>query len=147
VTVNRVTFFVPGTPIPKARPRVVRSKKGFPITYTPKTTAQWEKTVVKSFNQQCLGIFFERSVPLKFYAEIIMAGTGPLSTIRGDIDNHCKSIFDALNTVAFEDDAQIIELHVKKRRARKGEPTGALVEIEPAVEVQEGLFQPLEKTA
>jgi crossover junction endodeoxyribonuclease RusA len=36
------------------------------------------------------------------------------SSLRGDIDNYVKSILDALNGVAWEDDKQIIELTVKK---------------------------------
>jgi Holliday junction resolvase RusA-like endonuclease len=139
----RATFFVPGTPIPKARPRVVRGKGKFPITYTPKTTVQWERVIATEYKRQCEGIFFDKTVALKFHAEIVCAGSGSLSTIRGDIDNHCKSILDALNLLAFADDSQIIDLHIKKRRARKGEQTGALIEIEPAVEVQSALFQPI----
>lgn len=143
---QRASFFVPGTPIPKARPRVVRGKGKFPITYTPKTTIRWERTVAAEFKRQCKGIFFEKSIALKFYAELVMPGAGSLTTIRGDIDNHGKSILDALNSLAFDDDSQITDLHVLKRRARKGEQTGAYIVIEPASEVQSNLFG-LEKTA
>ena len=145
--IGHATFFVPGTPIPKARPRVVRGKGKFPVTYTPKTTVEWEEAIAAEFKNQCRGVFFCRKVPLKFYAELRMPGTGSLATVRGDIDNHCKALFDALNLVAFHDDAQVIDLHVVKRRARKGERTGAFIHIEPASEVQESLFQPLEKIA
>jgi Holliday junction resolvase RusA-like endonuclease len=142
---QRASFFVADTPIPKARPRVVRDGK-FPRTYTPKTTVQWERLIAIEFKRQCRGIFFEKSVALKFYAEIVMPGSGSLSTIRGDIDNHSKCLFDALNSLAFFDDFQITDLHVLKRRARKGEQTGDLITIEPASEVQSNLFAvPMEK--
>lgn len=137
----RATFFVPGTPIPKARPRVVRGKRKFPVTYTPKTTAEWEKAIAAEYRKQCPDIFFDRKVPLKFYAELRMPGSGSLATVRGDIDNHCKCLFDALNAVAFSDDAQVIDLHITKRRAHKGERTGVFVHIEPASEVQSALFE------
>lgn len=36
-----------------------------------------------------------------------------------DIDNYCKSIFDALNGILWEDDKQIYELHTTKRIGAK----------------------------
>lgn len=36
------------------------------------------------------------------------------SHLRGDIDNYCKTILDALNKVAWKDDKQIVELRVLK---------------------------------
>lgn len=35
----------------------------------------------------------------------------------GDVDNLAKSILDALHGVAFTDDRQVVELHVKKQYA------------------------------
>ncbi len=156
MTLLRATFFVAGIPIPKARPRVVRRKNApFPMTYTPKTTRDWEKLIANEYTRQCKGVFFEKSIPLRFYAEIVCPGTGSLSSVRGDIDNYCKAIFDALNELAFTDDSQVINLHVLKRRAKKDEQCGAYIEIEPAAEVQSRLFEklsvetaaPWEKTA
>lgn len=117
-------FFVDGIPIPKARPRVTRWG-----TYTPKTTVDWEKLVAVSYKNQCKGIFFEKKIPLYFYAEIICPGTGPLSTIRGDWENFAKGICDALNEVAYDDDSQIVDGRTVKRRAKKGEKVGANVTI------------------
>jgi Holliday junction resolvase RusA-like endonuclease len=36
------------------------------------------------------------------------------SSLKGDVDNYVKSVLDALNGVAWEDDKQIISLTVEK---------------------------------
>lgn len=138
----KAEFFVAGAPIPKARPRVTKrtTKAGFPITYTPKTTVQWERTIANEYKRQCEGVFFERDIPLRFYAEIVCPGTGPLSSIRGDADNHLKVILDALNTLAFSDDAQVTDAHIVKRRAHKGEKIGAYILIQPVGPIQPELI-------
>lgn len=35
-------------------------------------------------------------------------------TVKSDIDNLCKAIFDALNGIAYDDDKQIVELTARK---------------------------------
>lgn len=151
----KASFFIPGISIPKARPRVVRGKKSpFPIAYTPKSTVRWERTVATEYKRQCRGIFFAKDIPVKLDVEIVMPGSGSRATIRGDWENHAKSLCDALNLTAWHDDAQIVEAHVIKRRARKGEPAGVHVQIEAIAEAQSVLFEsskekvmPWEKTA
>ena len=124
-------FFIAGISTPKARPRVVRAKKtGFPITYTPKSTVQWERTITLEYQRQCKGIFFDKTLALRISIEIVMPGSGSPASIRGDWENHAKSLCDALNSVAWHDDSQITEAHVLKRRARKSEAVGVHVEIE-----------------
>jgi Holliday junction resolvase RusA-like endonuclease len=34
---------------------------------------------------------------------------------RHDLDNSCKLVLDCLNKIIYEDDSQIIELHVQKK--------------------------------
>lgn len=48
---------------------------------------------------------------------------------RCDVDNLAKGVLDALNTVAWEDDRQIVELICRKRYCSKGEHEGYRVEI------------------
>jgi len=45
---------------------------------------------------------------------------------RADVDNLSKSILDGLNGIAFEDDSQVVDLHVHKRKVK----TDERVEIE-----------------
>lgn len=35
----------------------------------------------------------------------------------GDVDNHLKAIFDALNKICYHDDSQIIDVHCSKHRS------------------------------
>lgn len=139
---DRAELFVQGTPIPKARPRVTnrRTKQGFAITYTPKPTVEWERLIAVEYQRQCRGIFFAKEIPLKFYTEIVCRGTGPISSIRGDWENFAKSCADALNGVAWHDDAQIVDGRAVKRRACKGERTGVYILIERVGPIQPTLI-------
>lgn len=39
-----------------------------------------------------------------------------LSKRYGDVDNHQKAIFDALNEICFGDDCQIVDVHCRKHK-------------------------------
>lgn len=39
-------------------------------------------------------------------------------TVKPDLDNLVKAILDALNGVAWHDDAQVVELHISKQYVR-----------------------------
>lgn len=128
----KATLFIAGVSIPKARPRVTKrvTKQGFGITYTPKRSREWERTVALEYQRQCYGKFFAKEIPLRVKLEIVMPGSGSRASIRGDWENHAKSVCDALNQVAWADDIQITEAHVLKRRAGENERAGVYVEIE-----------------
>lgn len=123
----KISFFVEGKPVPKARPRVTRHG-----AYTPLTTRDWEQQVRLAYQLNCRGLFFEKHVALKFRAEIVCRGRGRAASIAGDWENYAKAICDALNGLAYVDDIQIVDGQTVKRRARKGEPTGVFVAIELA---------------
>jgi len=107
---GRLTFEVPGAPVPKARPR--RAKYGG--VYTPRRTRDYEAKVA--------------GYALKARAE---AGwkrlSGPVGIeirIRGarnsDIDNIAKAIADSLNRIAYDDDRQIQEMTVVREAGDDG---------------------------
>jgi len=87
------SFVVEGNPIPKQRHR---TRKGIP--YTPARTRRWEAHVAGCYQ----GPKFDGPVRVEmaFYRE---------TRRRCDLDNLSKSVWDALNGVAYDDDAQIIE--------------------------------------
>lgn len=121
------TVNIPGKPVGKGRPRYANIK-GVVRTYTPKTTADYEKLVKANFRKQN-----PRATPLSgpINFEILALYPIPASyskrksaacqtgcltpTVKPDIDNVAKSILDALNQIAYADDAQIVNLMVKKR--------------------------------
>lgn len=116
-------FTVSGEPEGKARPRVTRNG-----TYTPPKTQAYEKLVQMSFRTQCPGVFFG-DAPLCVYITANFAPpqsatkrkrsrmlSGEIRpTKKPDTDNIAKAICDALNGVAYRDDAQICSLTVQKQ--------------------------------
>jgi len=123
----------------KARPRTVTGAGGRSITYTTKEDKDWEELVrwsyVRSNSGQAayegaFGIRIEctYAVPESFSKrQRMLALSGELTpTGKPDLDNIAKGILDALNGIAFEDDAKCVELHVSKKY---GGATGVTVEI------------------
>lgn len=124
-------FTVRGVPVPKARARVVTAN-GRTHSYTPDRTAAWEGEIVRAFRAAYPGWEpIPRGVAIKVTAEFVCPGRGSAASIRGDWDNFAKSL-DALNGVAWDDDIQIVEARVRKRRAKRGEFPGVIVVIELA---------------
>lgn len=121
-------FSVHGAPQGKARPRFSR-RRGTVTTYTPQKTVDYEREVVRAYKSACGGLFFGEKIPLA--ARITAYFKPPKNTrcnvrqamYRGDIlptkkpdaDNIAKAICDALNGVAYHDDAQIIIMRVAKK--------------------------------
>lgn len=116
-----IEFTVEGLPVAKGRPRVTRNG-----TYTPRKTKDYEKLVKYSFRNQYKGQALQGALKIRidFYMYIpkntskkrrkLKNDKEILPTKRPDFDNLTKSITDALNGLAFEDDKQIVEAHIYK---------------------------------
>ena len=122
-----ITFIVDGAAVPKQRPRISGRR-----AYTPKRTKDYEERVLKEFCSSYHGFYpaFGKDVPVRICISVIQeiprswskkkraqAESGeivPLSR-NGDIDNIAKSILDALNGFAYEDDCQVIKLMISKK--------------------------------
>lgn len=120
---NRILFTVPGEPRGKQR---ARTGKGF--AYTPEQTVNYEALVKMAFEQSKpegfipiegqaimhINAFYPipKSTSKKKTADMLQGKIRP--TKKPDVDNIAKIIADALNTIAYKDDAQIIEVHVYK---------------------------------
>lgn len=115
-------FTVHSAPEGKARPRVTMHG-----TYTPRATREYEDLVRWEYKRQGGPDF--GSVPLRvtitaFFVlhrtatkrERYAAQLGELLPAKKpDADNIAKAICDALNGIAYKDDAQIVDLTVRKR--------------------------------
>lgn len=101
-----LVFDVPGTPRPKARPRVTAHG-----TYTPKEAAAWERTV--GLAALSAGM---RPHPKgqRVTVTVWLCGVGK----SGDVDNYLKAILDGLNGVAYEDDRQVAAAAVYRINGR-----------------------------
>lgn len=121
-----IEFTVDGTAVPKQRPRISGRQ-----AYTPKRTKEYEERVLNEFRSSYCGFYpaFGKDVPVhisitvrqeipkswskKKRSEAEAGNIVPLSR-NGDIDNIAKSIMDALNGFAYEDDCQVTTLVIAK---------------------------------
>ena len=121
-----IDFVIIGEPKGKGRPRF-RSRGKFVQTYTDEATATYENLVKLSFinsdsspylngEQLCCKMNIYQPIPKSTSKRLRkeMLDENVFPTKKPDIDNVVKSIFDALNKVAFNDDTQIISLNVRK---------------------------------
>ena len=116
-----VCFAVPGKPQGKGRPRFTRSGH----TYTPNRTAEYEERVKLAYKQAGVGklsgfvsadICAVFVVPKSYTkAQRAAALNASFAPKKPDCDNIAKIILDALNGLAYDDDAQVVKLRVEKR--------------------------------
>lgn len=108
----------------KARPRF-NTRTGHAIT--PKDTVQYENWVKMCYKEQQAKKYLEgplRALIVAYYkipksytkkrVEAIRRGE-EYPTKKPDLDNIAKIVLDSLNKIAYDDDAQIVELTVLKR--------------------------------
>ena len=119
---NRQVFTVYGEPKGKARPRF----RGHAYTdrrteeYEARVRLMWRRGSYEKLKRIPTAIVIDayfsvpKSLPKKRRAEMF----GSLCLKRPDADNIAKIILDALNKLAYEDDAQISTLCVTKRYVR-----------------------------
>ena len=122
-----IEFTVEGAAVPKQRPRISGRR-----AYTPKRTKDYEERVLNAFRSSYSGFYpaFGKDVPVRICISVIQeiprswpkkkrtqAESGeivPLSR-NGDVDNIAKSILDALNGYAYQDDCQVVRLEISKQ--------------------------------
>lgn len=122
-----VRFTVQGEPKGKARPRVFQnSKTGKSQAITPKETLSYENLVKWTYQSTLEATKLEGEIE----ATIIAMYSIPKSmtkknrqlieegklhpTKKPDLDNVAKLILDSLNTIAYQDDSQIVRLVLEK---------------------------------
>ena len=134
-----IQFVIMGEPQGKGRPRFARSGR----TYTPEKTAAYEKAAALAYKRRYQGKSFEKGVPLEMRirayckvpqsaskakkADMLSGKVRPIKT--PDADNIAKIICDALNGVAYHDDAQIVRIAVEKYYGAAGYVEVALKEV------------------
>lgn len=134
----KVTFFVPGEPRGKGRPRFNRSTG---TAYTDRETKAYEETIVAFFRKAYGGFRYPDAAFLSISVTALlpipksttkaqraaMASGETLPSRKPDVDNVQKVALDALSGVAYKDDARVVDLHGYKRYSMT---PGVLVEIE-----------------
>lgn len=122
-------FTIFGKPFGKQRPRV-RIASNFAQIYTPKKTVEYENFIKLSFLEAAKldQNLFDRKGPLKinilaYYPipknmpkkvqqKALAKEICPMK--KPDLDNCIKTICDALNKIAYDDDTQIVQIAAQK---------------------------------
>ena len=114
----QVKFNVFGKPRGKQRPRLC-SVGGRNIVYTPKQTIEYQKLIKASYIASSK-VFFERNIPIEIniLAYFFHKSSIEFATKKPDADNIIKIVLDALNKVAFYDDAQVSKICFEKRYSK-----------------------------
>ncbi len=123
--VSEVQFEIIGEPKGKGRPRFARIGNGV-RTYTPKDTENYEAYIKMSFlnapghrkldgqiQAEIKGVFPIPKSATKKSRAMMIDGT-MLHTKKIDCDNLAKTVLDALNGIAYDDDKQVCKLYVEK---------------------------------
>lgn len=122
----KVSFVIPGPPKGKARPQFSRAGN-YVRTYTPEKTRKYEELIQWAY-RQARGGKFEKDVPIDirvFAYYPIPESTSKKKrgamidqiirpTKKPDADNVAKCVMDALNTVAYHDDSQVVDFQFRK---------------------------------
>ena len=115
-----MTFTIPGEPVGKGRPRVDRGR-----AHTPKKTKAYEEKVKWCYLQAhgrmlegpirmtVIALYYIPKSASKRAREAMLNGALK-PTKKPDIDNVIKCLMDALNGVAYKDDAQVVKIQALK---------------------------------
>lgn len=127
-----IAFSVDGDPVPQPRPRV-STRGGFARAYVPATHAVhgYRAAIAAAARAAGAGVHGD---PVNVVIDLVWAR--PRSHMRrgglkadaprlprADLDNTAKAILDALNGVAWDDDAQVQRLVVEKSYGTEGRTT------------------------
>ena len=112
-----------GEPIPQLRPRIT-TVNGYARSYDPTKSRDYKDYIRLAMAGKCymmLGaVVFKMdiylSIPKSFSKKktLLAIEKQLLPTSRPDIDNVEKTVFDALKSVAWKDDSQVVETHIRK---------------------------------
>lgn len=120
---QRIKLLIPGKPLGKQRPRVLKNG----TTYTPKKTVNYE-TLIKELYATEYRLEKPKEGPLKMKITAYFPIPKSVSKVkatsmerghirptkRPDVDNIIKIVADALNGLAYKDDSQIVSCCLEK---------------------------------
>lgn len=123
---DEITITIPGPIVGKQRPKFT-TRGGFTRAVTPHKTVNYENLVKMAFQDQIqTGYKPEAMLAVEIFAyyeipkstskkkRVEMEAGRIRPTKKPDADNIAKSILDALNGLAYHDDAQVVQLNVFK---------------------------------
>lgn len=112
---DTLVVVIPGEPVGKERPRFARTRarasgrRGGVRTFTAPKTMAWEQRAAQLGRRAAVEASWTPDPKARYAAEVLAYRThmhrGP------DLDNLVKAALDALNGIAWTDDARVRELH------------------------------------
>jgi Holliday junction resolvase RusA-like endonuclease len=129
-----ISFFIPGRPFSKQRPRFAKGR-----AYTHPETAAAEKAIAW-YAQRAIGASAPLAGPVSLVYECIFVlpekpkkgASSDWHIYRPDLDN-MEKLLDALNGLAWKDDSQVCAKISLKRYAEIDEEEGVHVHVAPLV--------------
>lgn len=156
-----LSVFVAGTPAPQGSKRPLGRRGGRHVMVeSSKKVKPWRRAIRDAFTKsENIGLgwhdfpvrVFEKGTALVVMIVFVMprpvstpkTKPTPLAVKRPDVDKLTRAVLDALDSTSgagvFADDSQVITVHAHKRVAELGEPTGAMIHIQPAVSMADPL--------
>lgn len=130
---REIVIEIPGKPQGKARPRVVRNKyTGKAHGITPQNTLDYESLIRWAWKAAGGVDFGEALLDVHITAEFAIPKSYSKKRVREitenhlrpvckpDLDNIQKVVLDALNGLAYRDDAQVVKISCEKKYAENG---------------------------
>ena len=129
-----ICFTVPGKPQGKARARTFYNPKTKGMSsITPEKTVLYENFISTCYLQVAgedrfsddayirirIQAFYEVTKSSSKVKRTAMLNGELMPAKKPDIDNIAKAVLDALNSVAYRDDTQIVELQIRKQYSEK----------------------------
>lgn len=115
-------FIYRGTVRGQGRPRFTSKGRAF----KDKATRDYENAIRSAFIDQCSGFYSERPIEVTIIVYRALPKSRPKriesepDTFKPDLDNIVKAVMDALNGIAWRDDAQIVSINAsKEQRTRR----------------------------
>ena len=116
VMTDAIQFSIPGTPVGKARARVVQ-RNGKTHAYTPAKTAAWAESAAWEARAAMKGrALLEGPLVVDLWAVFDPPRSDPHRRdhiIKPDLDNIIKCL-DAVNGIVWHDDSQIVKITARK---------------------------------
>lgn len=113
-----IRLVVYGNPVPKARVRVVRTKSGKTVSYTPHKTESWEDSIRIQALQDRPAKLLDGPLALEVIFYLLRPKSKPKRVkypdTKPDLDNLVKSIKDALEGVIYTNDSRIVREVIEK---------------------------------
>jgi len=114
-----VELVIPVEPVPKPRPRVIKTSKGHVFTVTPGRCGETE-VMIRKYVMEHTKVKFSKPTPLCLEVTFYVPKPKSLPksrkypSTRPDLDNYLKLFKDALNKYLWDDDSQIVEVRARK---------------------------------